>query len=68
MLSFMKQHADPSGNPLWGLGGPHDANMNKLGSIIQLRGMAINRFLSIAHNGLLCLVFKHLVLGEESNQ
>lgn len=25
MLSFLKQHAEASGNPLWGLGGPHDA-------------------------------------------
>ncbi|XP_027368679.1 inactive beta-amylase 9-like [Abrus precatorius] len=25
MLSFIKQHAEASGNPLWGLGGPHDA-------------------------------------------
>ncbi|CAL0309035.1 unnamed protein product [Lupinus luteus] len=25
MLSFLKQHAEESGNPLWGLGGPHDA-------------------------------------------
>ncbi|KAF7813690.1 inactive beta-amylase 9 [Senna tora] len=25
MLRFLKQHAEASGNPLWGLGGPHDA-------------------------------------------
>ncbi|KAK7412601.1 hypothetical protein VNO78_04088 [Psophocarpus tetragonolobus] len=25
MLSLLKQHAEASGNPLWGLGGPHDA-------------------------------------------
>ncbi|CAL0334655.1 unnamed protein product [Lupinus luteus] len=25
MLSFLKQHAEASGNPLWGLDGPHDA-------------------------------------------
>lgn len=25
MLSILKQHAEASGNPLWGLGGPHDA-------------------------------------------
>ncbi|CAJ1941096.1 unnamed protein product [Sphenostylis stenocarpa] len=25
MLNFLKKHADESGNPLWGLGGPHDA-------------------------------------------
>lgn len=25
MLSFLKQNAEESGNPLWGLGGPHDA-------------------------------------------
>ena len=25
MLSILKQHAESSGNPLWGLGGPHDA-------------------------------------------
>lgn len=25
MLSHLKQHAEMSGNPLWGLGGPHDA-------------------------------------------
>lgn len=24
MLSHLKQHADETGNPLWGLGGPHD--------------------------------------------
>ncbi|KAK7387859.1 hypothetical protein VNO78_22655 [Psophocarpus tetragonolobus] len=26
MLSFLKQQAEASGNPLWGLGGPHDAS------------------------------------------
>ncbi|KAM5569086.1 inactive beta-amylase 9 [Rosa sericea] len=25
MLSVLKQHAEATGNPLWGLGGPHDA-------------------------------------------
>ncbi|KAH6808777.1 beta-amylase 3 [Perilla frutescens var. frutescens] len=25
MLSHLKQHGETSGNPLWGLGGPHDA-------------------------------------------
>lgn len=25
MLNLLKQHADTMGNPLWGLGGPHDA-------------------------------------------
>lgn len=25
MLSILKQHAEENGNPLWGLGGPHDA-------------------------------------------
>ncbi|KAF7837876.1 inactive beta-amylase 9 [Senna tora] len=25
MLRFLKEHAEASGNPLWGLGGPHDA-------------------------------------------
>ena len=25
MLRILKQHAEASGNPLWGLGGPHDA-------------------------------------------
>ncbi|XVF28415.1 hypothetical protein REPUB_Repub15cG0027600 [Reevesia pubescens] len=25
MLNLLKQHAEASGNPLWGLGGPHDA-------------------------------------------
>ncbi|KAM4116275.1 hypothetical protein ACJW30_02G037000 [Castanea mollissima] len=25
MLSILKQHAEANGNPLWGLGGPHDA-------------------------------------------
>ncbi|KAG9139139.1 hypothetical protein Leryth_019113 [Lithospermum erythrorhizon] len=25
MLDLLKQHAEASGNPLWGLGGPHDA-------------------------------------------
>lgn len=25
MLSLLKQHAEAAGNPLWGLGGPHDA-------------------------------------------
>lgn len=25
MLNLLKQHAELSGNPLWGLGGPHDA-------------------------------------------
>ncbi|XP_062176191.1 inactive beta-amylase 9 [Alnus glutinosa] len=25
MLSILKQHAEATGNPLWGLGGPHDA-------------------------------------------
>ncbi|MCI15758.1 inactive beta-amylase 9-like, partial [Trifolium medium] len=24
LLSSLKQHAESSGNPLWGLGGPHD--------------------------------------------
>ncbi|KAK0607023.1 hypothetical protein LWI29_008030 [Acer saccharum] len=26
MLRLLKQHAEASGNPLWGLGGPHDAS------------------------------------------
>ncbi|XP_057992557.1 inactive beta-amylase 9 isoform X2 [Hevea brasiliensis] len=25
MLNFLKQHAEATGNPLWGFGGPHDA-------------------------------------------
>ncbi|GLT99204.1 hypothetical protein SLE2022_166570 [Rubroshorea leprosula] len=25
MLNYLKQHAEATGNPLWGLGGPHDA-------------------------------------------